>query len=175
MSEYRALLFSFSRVFMCQQFSVNAHGFQIISWASTLLLFMLLTLKNFNLGLNLRTLKYLFRLSEWSNEGKKEGVHIESEINQMADLISAVLLYSVSKTYQSISSASIMKTSARYNEQLEDDVISSCINLLAQNDTLLKQLLKKWINILGGRNIAIYSFYVFDAVFGSWSDRKSKH
>ena len=128
---------------------------------------MLLTFNNFNLGLNLRTLKYLFRLSEWSNEGKKEGVHIESEINQMADLISAVLLYSVSKTYQSISSASIMKTSATYDEQLEDDVISSCINLLAQNDILLKQLLKKWINILGGRNIAIYSFYVFDAVFGS--------
>lgn len=128
---------------------------------------MLLTLKNFNLGLNLSTLKYLFRLSEWSNEGKKEGLHIESEINQMADLISAVLLYSVSKTYQSISSASIMKTSARYDEQLEDDVISSCINLLAQNDILLKQLLKKWINILGGRNIAFYSFYVFDAVFGS--------
>lgn len=128
---------------------------------------MLLTFNNFNLGLNLRTLKYLFRLSEWSNEGKKEGVHIESEINQMADLISAVLLYSVSKTYQSISSASIMKTSATHDEQLEDDVISSCINLLAQNDILLKQLLKKWINILGGRNIAIYSFYVFDAVFGS--------
>lgn len=128
---------------------------------------MLLTFNNFNLGLNLRTLKYLFRLSEWSNEGKKEGVHIESEINQMADLISAVLLYSVSKTYQSISSASIMKTSATYDEQLEDDVISSCINLLAQNDILLKQLLKKWINILGGRNIAIYSFYVFDAVFSS--------
>ena len=109
--------------------------------------------------------KYLFRLSEWSNEGKKEGAHIESEINQMADLISAVLLYSVSKTYQSISRGSIMKTSAKHDEQLEDDVISSCINLLAQNDILLKQLLKKWINILGGRNIAIYYIYIYIYIY----------
>jgi len=88
-------------------------------------------------------------LSDWAkedtNQHSVENVTVNSEINQIADLISAVLLFTLSETY---------KSSYRFKEDREnieeDDLIFSTVNLLSNNDVLLKQLVKKWINIVGG-------------------------
>ena len=70
------------------------------------------------------------------------------EINQIADLLSAIFLYAFSDTYKSVTNDHV---TPRTDEQLtmEDNLITSCIRLLLCNNLLLRQLIKKWINIMG--------------------------
>merc|ERR1712168_965810 len=70
------------------------------------------------------------------------------EINQIADLVSAVFLYAFSDTYKRATNDHM---TGRTDEQLmmEDNLITSSIRLLLCNNLLLRQLIKKWINIMG--------------------------
>jgi len=70
------------------------------------------------------------------------------EINQIADLLSAVFLYAFSSTYQSVTGDNIV--ARRTDEQLtmEDNLINTSIRLLLCNNLLLRQLIKKWINTM---------------------------
>ena len=94
--------------------------------------------------------KLLENISSWQEfQYGLNGVHsVYSEINQIADLLSAILLYSVSETYKDLTRINF---DSQNDEQLtlEDDLIFSCFNLLLNNKILLRLLIKKWINILG--------------------------
>ena len=81
------------------------------------------------------------------------------EINQIADLLSAVFLYAFSDTYKHATNDHL---TPRTDDQLtmEDDLITSSIRLLLCNHLLLRQLIKKWINIMGEyktNGVCIYS------------------
>ncbi|XP_066921563.1 testis-expressed protein 10-like isoform X2 [Clytia hemisphaerica] len=107
-------------------------------------------------------IKLVSRLTTWSNEDdrklegesqKIETLTINCEINQIADLVSAVLLYTISGTYKSLIQTtqrppSLEKTNDCYHDALVFDLMTSAVNLLANNELVLRQLVKKWINIV---------------------------
>ena len=78
-----------------------------------------------------------------------ENLTINSAINQVADLISAVLLHSISPTYKSLIQTPKEQISCDNPHQF--DLISTTITLLSHNDLILQQLVKKWINIVRGK------------------------
>jgi len=94
-------------------------------------------------------IKLLERLSNWRVEFPDETLFtLDSEINQIADLLSSVLLFSVSKTYKCLIGGEKSRDK-KHDDQLEDDVICICIKLLVNNPMVLRHLVKKWINVLG--------------------------
>lgn len=74
--------------------------------------------------------------------------HFGSEINQIVDLLSAVLLFSSSSSYKSVSRKGFNRTNIEF-ELLENELKIIAVNLLCWNRQLLKLLLEKWINVLG--------------------------
>jgi len=72
-----------------------------------------------------------------------------SEINQIVDLLSAVLLFSCSSSYKSVSHTCLDITDFHGFDNLEHELKTLAINLLCGNSQLLKLLVEKWINVLG--------------------------
>lgn len=90
--------------------------------------------------------KLLEKSAKWWKSDEKD----TSEINQIADLVSSILLYSVSATYKSVTPDQELFSSSDQNMlKMEEEVTMCCINLLTTNDELLRLLLKKWIHALG--------------------------
>lgn len=90
-------------------------------------------------------IKLLSKLSEWSKERRNnesiETVTVNPAINQIADLLSAILLYTVSERFK------WFHCKEERDNALEDDLICCAICLLSNEPSLLKQLVKKWINV----------------------------
>lgn len=93
-------------------------------------------------------------LADWGKETTTESnlvenLTINSAINQVADLVSAVLLHFISPTYKSL--IQTPKEQISYDNPLQFDLISTTITLLSNNELILRQLVKKWINIVRGK------------------------
>lgn len=78
-----------------------------------------------------------------------ENLTINSDINQVADLVSAVLLHCISPTYKSL--IKTPKDQISCDNPLQFDLVSTTITLLSHNQLILGQLIKKWINIVRGK------------------------
>ena len=94
-------------------------------------------------------IKLLESLWLWkqNNMTDDKQARIESELNQIADLISSVLLYSISETYKQLLQHSHGEHRL-LDESLGDDLICSSVNFLAKNSNLLQLLIQKWKHVL---------------------------
>ena len=109
---------------------------------------------------------FKLRLSEWSKESQGneniKTVTVNPAINQIADLLSAILLYTVSERFKRL------HCKEERDNGLEDDLICSAICLLSNEPSLLKQLVKKWINVVKGIicfRIIVFRFFELDEFY----------
>lgn len=76
------------------------------------------------------------------------------QINQVADFLSGVLLYTVSEKYKT----TVCNAKDRRENEVEDDLLASAICLLSNHHIILRLVVKKWMNIVRGDIISAFLY-----------------